>query len=89
VSKRCEIGRECPRHYEQVHGGEAEELRSAFEELRDSYNRKQGADANIDAGDVAHALTVILDRVDARDSLAWLEMRKRQQGRKKAEVPRG
>ncbi len=51
----------CPVHDGQIHGGEAEELRSGLETL-------------LEEGSVyAGAIRRLLDRVDARDSLAHAE----------------
>lgn len=55
---------ECPVHTGSIHGGEAEELRAGIEKLIERYRR----------GEVPGlALQRLLDRVDARDSLGYLE----------------
>ena len=55
----------CPVHDGQIHGGEAEELRSGLETM-------------LDTGTVtARAVRRLLDRVDARDSLAHGEAQAR------------
>jgi hypothetical protein len=62
---KCVIGEYCRRH-QFVHGAEAEELRKRIEGLigRGSVNR-------------SNALQDVLDEVDARDSLAFLEAREK------------
>lgn len=57
--------RRCPVHGGEIHGGEAEELRAGLEGLM-----KEG---NVTSRGVQR----LLDRVDARDSLAHLEVRVR------------
>jgi len=67
--RRCPADRYCSKH-RFVHGGEAEELRKGIERLI------------VDADDTKHRLgavvrtsrlMLLLDEVDARDSLAYLE----------------
>lgn len=65
----CVMGKRCREHDGQIHGAEAEELRSGLERL-------------IEEDDLTvRSVWRLLDRVDARDSLAFLEKR-RQAGRK-------
>jgi len=66
----CAVGRYCPRH-NFVHGAEAEELRSKFEALAEEFGDVEGC------GALARAMKRVLDGVDARDSLAWSEVRKK------------
>lgn len=61
----------CSVHADAVHGGEAEELRKGIEKLEERYRRS--ADITIEIDVVADALRRLLDDVDARDSLAYLE----------------
>lgn len=69
--KPCVIGVYCSRHG-FYHGAEAEELREKIErELPDS----EGYDDPDSA--LARAIRRVLERVDARDSLAWCEFRAR------------
>jgi hypothetical protein len=57
----CIMGKRCAEHGGEVHGREAEELRRALEAL-------------LRSGDVTETSVMrILERVDARDSLAYLE----------------
>jgi hypothetical protein len=58
----------CPVHYGAVHGGEAQELRRGIEEIVENY-----ADGE-DTYGFGKRLQQLLDRVDARDSLAHVEM---------------
>jgi hypothetical protein len=67
----CIIGQSCARHG-FIHGAEAEELREEFEKLAATYR----------GDEPAGWIQEVLDKVDARDSLAFLEARKRR--RKKA-----
>lgn len=66
----CIIGRFCEEHG-FVHGAEAEQLRKAIEEFRDQLVD----DTDID--EIESGLTALLDRVDARDSLAFVEVKPR------------
>ncbi|MGE0792515.1 MAG: hypothetical protein AB7S26_42990 [Sandaracinaceae bacterium] len=60
----------CPEHG-FVHGAEAAELRAGIEDLVGEYfNPNASSD---DCEDLRKALEALLDRVDARDSLAHLE----------------
>jgi hypothetical protein len=59
----------CPVHDNQEHGAEAEELRRAVEKLRESLVPH----LEYDGYDIRDRLQALLDDVDARDSLAWLE----------------
>lgn len=55
----------CPAHGGSVHGGEAEELRDGLAKILEA----QG----LTVDDLRYLLQLLLDNVDARDSLAWLE----------------
>lgn len=59
----CIIGEYCHRHGFE-HGAEAEEFRERITKL---VNSSRGS------GHLRHDLLGLLDEVDARDSLAWLE----------------
>lgn len=75
----CVIGDYCSRH-NFIHGAEAEELREKLtalvdeldDEAADSYRRSRERDAK---REVAARLRALLDDVDARDAVAWLEHR--------------
>ena len=59
------VGVECPVHAFSKHGQEAEELRKGVQEIIDSSPEPWES--------IHDALTKLLDEVDARDSLAFLE----------------
>lgn len=60
---KCTVYKEVCEKHGFVHGGEAEELRSGIEKILSSDKSMKGW--------VATALTRLLDRVDARDSVAF------------------
>ena len=73
VADFCVVGVRCDRHCGAVHGQEAEELRAGIEQIL-----KNTSDVDDDeAPDVLRALRksliFLLDRIDARDSLAFRE----------------
>ena len=65
LAGRCQVGVPCARHKGVVHGQEAEELRKGLEEVL----------AGWDDEDSYRALVSLLERVDARDSLAFGEVK--------------
>jgi hypothetical protein len=76
LADACVIGLPCDRHGGAVHGQEAEELRAGVEQIL-----RNTSDVDDDAvSDVLHvlrglrkSLIFLLDRIDARDSLAFRE----------------
>ena len=65
TQKLCAIGRYCPKH-NYIHGAEAEEFRCRMEEaIKEAEERDDEACIGV--------IQKILDDVDARDSLAYLE----------------
>lgn len=66
----CVIGEYCRRHG-FIHGAEAEELRSRVEQILNAVDH-EGDDA---ASELDRALRMMLDEVDSRDSLAYVEAR--------------
>lgn len=64
----------CPVHDDQHHGREAEELRQGIDRVIAEHGGNWSRDG---AEEMADALSMMLDSVDARDSLAWLERRDR------------
>lgn len=64
----CVFGVFCRRHG-FIHGAEAEELRQRVETILDQVDH-EGDDAG---EELDRALRIMLDEVDARDSLAWIE----------------
>lgn len=71
-SDLCRIGHYC-REHGHVHGSEAEELRAKLAKLR------ADDDGNVPGYQIEH----LLDDVDARDSLAYLENRPKARTKKK------
>lgn len=68
VPSRCTVYSEvCPEHG-FVHGAEAEELRAGIEKI---LARNYGCDTNELPSGVQMSLAMLLDRTDARDSLAF------------------
>lgn len=66
AKRACRIdGKPCKAH-DRVHGKEAEELRAGIEKLL----KHDGEDS---LPDLVDDLRLLLDRTDARDSLAYLE----------------
>lgn len=61
--------RGCAAHYGSIHGGEAEELRKGIETIIKSFSDCEDQSA------MRGNLIRLLDRVDARDSLAHVELR--------------
>lgn len=62
--------RECAVHGQQVHGGEAEELRKGIEEIVKYMDAAEDSDDLISG---VRRLKALLEEVDARDSLAYRE----------------
>lgn len=73
LADTCVVGAACDRHGGAVHGQEAEELRAGVEQIL----RNTSAVGDEDASDVLRglrkSLVFLLDRIDARDSLAFRE----------------
>lgn len=77
---KCTVYRQRCNAHHCIHGGEAEELRSAIEKLIEEAH-EDGDEFRISTG----RLQRLLDSVDARDSLAFLEAGDRtRKGKKKA-----
>jgi hypothetical protein len=67
----CVMGKPCKEHDGVVHGAEAEELRAGLEKL-------------VAEGFVTErAVTSLLDSIDARDSLAFLEAQRKNRSKKR------
>lgn len=72
VADACVIGLPCEKHGGAVHGQEAEELRAGVEKiLQDTSGVRDGEPSDLE--DFRRSLIRLLDRVDARDSLSFLE----------------
>lgn len=65
---QCVVGVSCAQHGGAVHGREAEELRAGIERIRKDHPPDHVGEHIVHA-----ALRRLLDEVDARDSLAFLE----------------
>lgn len=82
---RCVMGHACSRH-RGVHGGEAEELRSGLEKILEEYGPMSAdswmrTSAGVPYEELRRALRQLLDEVDARDSLSFLEVAADKRGR--------
>lgn len=69
---RLSPARVCPVHAFQRHGKEAEELRAGVEKVIEEFDNDEG---HAGRRAVCGVLRALLDRVDARDSLSYLERR--------------
>jgi hypothetical protein len=71
----CVVGATCDRHGGAVHGYEAEELRKGIDYILEEHGPtpKDVLYPHDDYEELRRALIQLLDRVDARDSLAFLE----------------
>jgi len=67
------VGLPCEKHYDSVHGQEAEELRAGVEQIINSMEAVHDDDALFVLRETRKALIFLLDRIDARDSLAFRE----------------
>lgn len=72
--------RRCVVHALALHGKEAEELRRGIEKILSDYGLPETSSHD---GLLVKQLQRLLDRVDARDSLAYLERRSKKKGRLK------
>jgi hypothetical protein len=73
LSESCVVGAPCEKHYEAVHGQEAEELRAGVEQILGNTADVRDAEAAFVLAELRRSLIFLLDRVDARDSLAFRE----------------
>ena len=71
LADACVVGVTCDRHGGAVHGREAEELRKGIERIFLEYDDVMHQPDEVN--DMRAALRRLLDEVDARDSLAFLE----------------
>ena len=69
----CVVGVRCDRHYGEVHGQEAEELRAGVEQILHNTADVRDDEAAFVLAEQRKALIFLLDRIDARDSLAFRE----------------
>jgi hypothetical protein len=73
VAATCVVGLPCDRHAGEVHGQEAEELRAGIEQILRNTAEVLPEDEDSVLASVRKSLIFLLDRVDARDSLAFRE----------------
>jgi len=69
----CVIGFRCDRHCGAVHGQEAEELRAGVEQILKNTSDVEDDEAPDVLRALRKSLIFLLDRIDARDSLAFRE----------------
>jgi hypothetical protein len=69
----CVIGMPCEKHGGAVHGQEAEELRAGVEQILKNTSGVRDDEAAFVLAEQRKALIFLLDRIDARDSFAFLE----------------
>lgn len=69
----CELGKYCSLH-DFIHGAEAEELRQRIEKVIGDIENSIESRREVDPELIVLDLKAILDRVDARDSVAYLEV---------------
>lgn len=74
VAESCVVGLPCARHYDCVHGREAEELRAGVEQILGNTADVRSEDEESVLAATRKALIFLLDRIDARDSLAFREV---------------
>ena len=73
LAECCVIGFRCDRHGGEVHGQEAEELRAGVEQILKNTSDVEDAAAPDVLRALRTSLIFLLDRIDARDSLAFRE----------------
>ncbi len=73
LSSACVVGAPCDQHGGAIHGQEAEELRAGVEQILRNTADVRAEDAVDVLAAIRKALIFLLDRVDARDSLAFRE----------------
>lgn len=71
MAKKCTVYNQYCYVHSFIHGGEAEELRSKIEKLIKDFRGDQRCHSDMD--DLLDELEVLLEKVDARDSVAYLE----------------
>lgn len=75
VADACVVGLPCDRHGGAVHGREAEELRRGIERILRNFDLSECVDPPRVEQAMLRELHRLLDEVDARDSVAFLEKR--------------
>jgi hypothetical protein len=78
----------CPLHDDQRHGREAEELRSGLENILEEFSLRLDQEPLILAvPELVKKLADLLDRVDARDSAAFLDNKKARAKARRSKKP--
>lgn len=73
IAGTCVVGAACARHGGVVYGQEAEELRAGIEQILRNTGDVREDEASFVLPELRKSLIFLLDRVDARDSLAFRE----------------
>ena len=73
LADHCVVGLPCERHAGVIHGQEAEELRAGVEQILKNTDDVRDDEAAFVLAEQRKALIFLLDRIDARDSLAFRE----------------
>ena len=73
VANFCVVGVRCDQHCGAVHGQEAEEMRAGIEQILKSTSDVDDDEAPDVLRALRKSLIFLLDRIDARDSLAFRE----------------
>ena len=73
LADHCVVGLPCERHAGAIHGQEAEELRAGVEQILKNTDDVRDDEAAFVFAEQRKALIFLLDRIDARDSLAFRE----------------
>jgi hypothetical protein len=73
LADHCVVGLPCALHGDGIHGQEAEELRSGVELILKNTDDVRDDEAAFVLAEQRKALIFLLDRIDARDSLAFRE----------------
>lgn len=74
IADACVVGLPCEKHAGAVHGQEAEELRAGVEQILRNTADVQPEEAPDVLASLRKSLVFLLDRIDARDSLAFREV---------------
>jgi len=73
LAEACPTGFPCAKHGGAVHGQEAEELRSGIEQIVGNIADVKRSDAVATLASTRKSLQFLTDRIDARDSLVYLD----------------
>ena len=73
LAASCVVGVPCVKHGSAIHGQEAEELRAGVEQILKNTSDVEDEAASDVLRSIRKSLIFLLDRIDARDSLAFRE----------------